>query len=266
LRWNGSRWEVKDLSSRNGTFVEDATIERGGARELRKGMRIAFGTALERWELTEDDRPCAMAMPIEGGDPVLVSGELLAVPSSDDPRVTIYRDLSGSWVLEQPDESAQTIKDAHVFESAGRWWRFCCPDDVAPPTLPHSSTELLVRQLQLSFAVSSDEEYVELRVSHEGRRIDMGVRARNYLLLTLARRRVEDAREGASEANCGWICQSDFPHDPIMAAPQLNLDVYRLRKQFAAAGVIDAHSIIERRPLTRELRIGTDRISIQTLG
>jgi hypothetical protein len=47
--------------------------------------------------------------------------------------------------------------------------------------------------------------------------------------------------------------------------PHLNLDVLRIRKQFSALGVVDAANIIERRPRTRQLRIGVSRISIVSL-
>jgi hypothetical protein len=50
-----------------------------------------------------------------------------------------------------------------------------------------------------------------------------------------------------------------------MAPPQLNIEVFRIRRQFAAAGVVDAANIVERRPRTRQLRIGTGRVSITTL-
>jgi hypothetical protein len=46
-----------------------------------------------------------------------------------------------------------------------------------------------------------------------------------------------------------------------MASPQLNVDVFRIRKQFADKGVLDAATLVERRP--RQLRIGTGRISIE---
>jgi hypothetical protein len=264
LRWTGGRWEVKDLSSRNGTFVSGARIEPGLAEVVRKGTRIAFGKAEEEWELADDAPPGAMAVPLGEGEPVLMDGDLLALPSSDDPRVTIYRDITGAWVIEQPDESVSIIRDGQIFECAGHWWRFSCAGDTLTTGLD-SPSEMRVQQIHLSFAVSQNEEYVELEINHNGRTIPIPVRARNYLLLTLARRRLEDARNGVPDAACGWICQDESPHDASMAPPQLNLDVYRLRKQFEAVGVVDPANIIERRPLTRELRIGTARLSISAL-
>jgi hypothetical protein len=95
----------------------------------------------------------------------------------------------------------------------------------------------------------------------------MGARAHNYLLLTLARHRLKDEEEeeGMAEAACGWVYQEDLAHDPSMAPPQLNVDVFRIRRHFASVGVVDAANIIERRPRTRELRIGTRFLSIRQL-
>jgi hypothetical protein len=115
------------------------------------------------------------------------------------------------------------------------------------------------------FSVSRDEEHVHLHTTCGGSSFDMGARSHNYLLLTLARRRLEDAKEGTGDTACGWIYQEDLAHDPTMAPPQLNIDVFRIRKQFAAVGVVDAANIIERRPRTRQLRIGTGLLAVTQL-
>jgi len=265
LRWTGQRWELRDLGSRNGTFLNGERIKPAEDYVVRPGFQMAFGKVEKAWELVDDSAPSVMVVPIDGADPILVEGELLALPSGEDPRVTIYRS-EGSWFLEQADESISPITNLQSFEVAGRVWRFCCAEGTSKTTLADSlSVGLEVRYLQLSFSVSSDEETVHLQMSCGGKTVDMGSRGHNYLLLTLARRRVEDAAGGHPEAACGWIYQDDFPNDPMMAAPQLNIDVFRIRQQFGSVGVVDAANIVERRPRTRQLRIGSGRISIVQL-
>jgi hypothetical protein len=95
--------------------------------------------------------------------------------------------------------------------------------------------------------------------------LEIASKDRNFLLLTLARRRLVDAAEGVSDAACGWVYQEDLEHDPAMATQQLNVDVFRLRKQFAGLGVTDAANVVERRPRTRQLRIGTGRLAISEI-
>jgi hypothetical protein len=240
-------------------------LSAGEEHALAHGSRVAFGSREREWELVDASAPSVMVVPLDRGGPIVVEGELLALPSSEEPVVTIYR-ADGMWALEREDEAISPIGNLQTFDVAGRSFRFCCPDSVyttslADPTL----AGLLVEHLQLSFSVSSDEEHVQLHMSCGGATHDMGTRGHNYLLLTLARRRLEDAAQGTPEASCGWLYQEDLAHDPSMAPPQLNIDVFRIRKQFAAVGVVDAANIVERRPRTRQLRIGTGHISVARL-
>jgi hypothetical protein len=143
-------------------------------------------------------------------------------------------------------------------------WRFCCGETMGRTARASvSSTEMHVRNLELTFHVSLDEEHVSIHVRCAGRSVEIGERAHNYLLLTLARRRIADAQAGLPDTSCGWVDREDLANDPRMAPPQLNLDVFRIRKQFALKGVVDAAALVERRP--RELRIGTGKTSIVRL-
>ncbi|HEX4445613.1 MAG TPA: FHA domain-containing protein [Polyangiaceae bacterium] len=265
LRWTGQRWEVKDLGSRNGTYVDGTRLRAGEGHALRRGAKVAFGKGDHEWELVEDAAPSVMAVPIKGGDAVVIDGDLLALPSADDPQVTIYRTSEGTWVLEQLDELITPITNLQIFVAGERSWRFSCPEGFNTTSLAVAATDLEVRHLQLAFSVSRDEEHVHLQMTCGGNAVDMGTRTHNYLLLTLARRRLADVAEGLPDTTCGWVYQEDLSRDPSMAPPQLNIDVFRIRKQFAAAGVIDAAGIVERRPRTRQLRIGTGRLSVVTL-
>jgi FHA domain len=268
LRWTGQAWELKDRGSRNGTFLDGRRIEPGVAYAVEAGARIGFGRLGRDWELTDDSAPVAMAIPLDGGDPVILDGDFIPLPSSDDPCATIYQTIEGSWVLESPGEPLAPLVHMQTFEAVGRLWRFC-RSDMSPSTLAASglSADLgcQARDTSLFFSVSQDEEYVHLRMTCGNRDFDMGARQHNYLLLTLGRHRLAEATEGLPEASCGWLDQEDLSHDPSMAPPSLNCHVFRIRQQFAKAGVVDAASIVERRPRPWQLRVGTARISIATL-
>ena len=54
-------WSVRDLGSRNGTWLNGARIEAGGTRPLAAGDRIAFGNAAAVWTLADASPPAAMA-------------------------------------------------------------------------------------------------------------------------------------------------------------------------------------------------------------
>jgi len=244
LYWTGAQWELKDLASRNGSFLNDERMAPGEVRPLEIGMRIAFGKTENQWQVNDLSAPSTMVVPLGEGEPVFAENDLIAIPSSQDPSVTVYRSVDGSWVLEQ-DIAVTPITNQQ--------------------TLLATAAALEVRHLLLEFSVSKDEEHVCLRARSGAYHFDLGERNHHYLLLTLARQRLQDASEGLQESACGWVYQDDFAHDPSMAPQQLSVDVFRIRKQFAAAGVTDAASIIERRPRTKQLRIGVPRISIITV-
>ncbi|MDP9036094.1 MAG: FHA domain-containing protein [Myxococcota bacterium] len=262
LRWTGHRWALRDLASSNGTFVDGNRVKGGDEALLRRGARIAFGDVADEWELVDDSSPSVMVVPLDGGEPIVMEGDLLALPSADDPHATIYRGGQAGWCLEHADHSTD-LSHLQVFQCAGRTWKFCCTEDTCGTQ--RLAAEKEVRHLSLAFSVSRDEQHVQLQMDCGGQSVDMGARACTYLLLTLARHRLQDERDGLPEGSCGWIDHEDLAHDPRMAPPQLNIDVFRLRRLFAAEGVVDAANLIERRPLSRQLRIAKCHVTIRTL-
>jgi hypothetical protein len=126
---------------------------------------------------------------------------------------------------------------------------------------PARAMALVVSELTLAFFVSSDEEYVRLTLVEPVAR-DLGERTFHYLLLTLARQRLADASRGVPPPACGWIAVDDFARDPMMTPARVSLGVFRARRQLAAAGVLDAERIVERRRGTRQIRLGSARAFI----
>jgi len=262
LRWMGEGWILRDLGSRNGTFLDGRRIASGEEHKIRAGAQIGFGRVEEAWTLIDDAPPQVMAVPLGGVEPVLMSGELLALPSAEDPLATIYRTDQG-WFIEQATEPARALANRDTFEVDGHLWRFCCLDSLAATAATASGST--ARNLLLEFAVSRNEEFVQIHATCQGVRYDLGSRAHNYLLLTLARRRLADAAEGTPEPACGWIDQEDLAHDPSMAPPKLNIDVFRIRDQFGSIPIVDAANIIERRQRSAQLRIGTRHLSVRSV-
>ena len=97
--WTGKGWEVRDLGSRNGTFVNDSRLDTGGVRALNRGDALSFGGPGDGWRLADDGPPVATA--VEGIDSVVMAeAGLLALPSADEPRATVFGMPSG--VLHTP--------------------------------------------------------------------------------------------------------------------------------------------------------------------
>lgn len=260
VRWTGGCWEVRDLASRNGTFVGQERLGPAEDRKLVRGARVSFGHDEITWEML-DDGPPVEVVPLDGGPGSEAHGDLMAVPSADEPLATIYRVVDG-WRLERSDGGTERIADQQTFEVAGRRWLFRCPE-AARRTLGMVPVTTL-RDVRLTFAVSRDEEHVELKADVAGRVLDLGARAHNYLLLTLARQRIAEQREGHPVMTAGWTYQDDLLKALAIDASQLNIDVFRIRRQFSALGFVDAASVVERRPRTGMLRIGVPALDVVT--
>ncbi|MCA9694149.1 MAG: FHA domain-containing protein, partial [Myxococcales bacterium] len=192
LRWVDEQWVLRDLGSRNGTFLESQALRPGEQRALRVGDVIAFGRRDDPWRLDSDDPPVPMATPEDGGAPVFADSELLTLPDCDAPALVVLRDGEGRWIKERGDEVAPAV-DQELVAIAGRVWRLHLPTSVditAAPELVATIDAIAVR-----FVVSRDEEEVRVVVRWGAREHDLGVYAHHYTLLTLARLRIRDQVE-----------------------------------------------------------------------
>jgi hypothetical protein len=144
---------------------------------------------------------------------------------------------------------------------AGGTWHSCSAEFFACQLAPKPIVALTLSQLHLSFLVSRDEEYVALSARAGSRTFNLGDGVYNYLLLTLARRRLADAAERLDDTACGWVSQEELDHDPTMAPTHINIGVFRMRERLRGFGV-DANAIVERRRTARQLRIGTSHLSV----
>lgn len=263
LRWNGEAWELKDLGSRNGTWLDGVALTPSAVSTLAVGARVRFGDEAEEWIVDDLSEPAVMATALDGSSTVLAEGSLLAVPSPDEPEVTVYSGNDGCWYLEREDEGKVAIRTRETFEAGGKTWRFCCPSVVVPTQAQTAPLEL--RNAEFDFSVSADEEYVELRARCAGRDVDLGSRSQFYMLLTLARTRLDDSGRGLPEPSTGWVYQDDLLRSLGVPQSQLNIDVFRVRRQLAAAGFVDAALVVERRPSTRQMRLGVSKLNVRRI-
>jgi hypothetical protein len=264
ISWDGHAWQVQDLGSKNGTALDGRRLASGERVVLQRGAVLTFGSAGNRWALTDDSPPRAMALPLDGGEPVSGEHDLVALPDAEAPEVSVYRDAGGDWVLDR-DGALERIVDGREVEAGGRRFTLHLPDVVAP-TWEAGEAKLSLERLALRFRVSRDQEYIELAVSAEGRTVDLGARAHHALLLELARLRLKEQQEAPGEETAhGWIYQEELAQRLALDEPHLNVAIYRCRQHLAAAGVLGAAGIVERRKPTRQLRIGVGRIELASV-
>jgi pSer/pThr/pTyr-binding forkhead associated (FHA) protein len=254
IRWNGESWEIRDLGSRNGTRVEGSALAPGEARTLRKGAQICFGDANEAWTLLDDSPPQVLALSLETDAVVLPEGDILAIPSSQAPEIILFRNGKGVWEREEPDGTLKPVQDQDRLATRDERWLFCWPHVVARTSAVEDRLSFQAAALELR--VSRDEEHVEATLRVPGRMLRLGARAHHYLLLILARHRLDDQNAGHLSSACGWVYVEELLDELRVTPEQLNLDVFRIRQQFSSLGFSSPAEVIERRPRTRQLRLG----------
>lgn len=261
LRWTGQAWELQDLGSRNGTFLDGHRIASGARVLLRMGCQLRFGDDEQLWRLVDVDPPSTALVDLATGERIFALDDLVAVPPQGEPELFISKQASGAWIAEfgarvwEPQAS-------EVLTIGSRQYRF---EPAAPvyATTTGRGQQLTPSELALQFSVSRNEEYVEVKIVHGERSIELRPRAHSYVLLTLARLRVKDQSDESLEpSNQGWVYQDQLLKMLATTPEQLAVDIYRARKQFSEAGVVEAAQIVERRGTSHELRIGVPKLAI----
>ncbi len=260
LRWTGSAWEIKDLSSRNGVFVDGQRLPAGDRTTVNAGARLGFGRDVS-YQLVDASEPLAFATPLTGGPPVEAVGDLLALPGPESPTAMIFRDGDG-WSIEQAGDIASAADDS-LLRIGDQAWRLHLPELLSPTDVAADFTPQL-DGLLLRFSVRRDEEYIELVAVHDRREFDLQARSHHYALLLLARARLRQSSLPADRQ--GWIHQFELLEQMRIDRNRLHLDIFRVRRQLNEAGIKDAARIVERRSKTSQLRIGVARLEIVQLG
>jgi hypothetical protein len=259
LSWRDTAWAIRDLGSTNGTWVNGQRIAPGVDVKLREGSEIAFGEAQQGWALDDASPPGPIALPVAGGEGCPLRDGVIAVPDSDQPQAMLYRSLTGSWMLENGNRIT-SITPGSIFEVGETSWRFSCP------TTSESTVRTrhrLVIDGTFHFDVSTNEEEVSLSVELEHERLPMGQLSGFYLLLTLARLRMQAEESGADAAERGWVHRDQLLKMLACGEQQLNVWVHRIRSRFAAKGFLDYADVVQRRDGSGQMRIGSERIVVR---
>jgi hypothetical protein len=263
IAWSGECWEVRDLGSLNGTWLDGRRLAAGERAPVRHNSRLAFG-GVDPWILT-DDRPAGPgARNVATSELVHSTSGILALPSVDDPRATIYQRADGQWLAEVGTE-LHMVADRAVLDLGGVRWLLFLPSELAavPQTLKDEGSPLVFRDVSLQFAPSMDEEHVDVRVcTDDGKESLVPTRSSHDMLLTLARARIADAQAGIAVEEQGWIYASKLADMLQYTAERLNLEIFRARLLFAKLGFTDSTNLIERRTASRQIRIGVARLYV----
>lgn len=257
-------WVLRDLGSRNGTWLDGRRLPATEPVELRRGQRIRFGGANNDWLLVDDSPPGLIAQGPDGQRREMVEG-LLVLPDEDAPLVWILR-VGEGWSVERGEGGgAVLVEDGQDLDVGGSVWTLHLPKgqslDTAVPTQGASLTTPL-GDIGLELVTDRQGQLLRLAWTCPGERQTLPVRAFHGVVLELARLRIRDQQRGLPELECGWTHADDLLARLGVSPQKLHVDLLRCRRQLAASGVEDADELFERRLASRELRLGVGRLRL----
>jgi pSer/pThr/pTyr-binding forkhead associated (FHA) protein len=257
LGWTGSEWLLRDLGSRNGTFVDGERLRPAEPVALKAGSELGFGSPEAGWRLIDDGPPVALATDLMTGAVVTAVGDLLVLPDDVNPELSVFRSNQADvWMTESRDGDRERVEDQAVVRVGDRAFRLDLP--VADDATPVVQLAMNLDTVDLRFGVPLNEERVELSVLLHGVETKLEAREHGYFLLTLARARAEDAGRPPEER--GWRTNEQLSRMLRLDANALRVSTHRARQQLASIGLDGAVGIVE---VERgKKRLGTDRFEI----
>ncbi|HZF47679.1 MAG TPA: FHA domain-containing protein [Polyangiaceae bacterium] len=264
LGWTGAVWEVRDLGSKNGTFVGERRLAVGERIPLLPGEVLALGAPRPpgpAFVLADGAAPVASARHAQTGVVRAASAGLIVLPDEENPRVSLVEESDGRWAVEAQGV-ARLASDREAIVVDGEAWILDLPQRTGS-TVEGSGDALTLSTIALRFVVSRDEERVDITVVCPDRDIELPTRSYNYLLVTLARARLATA--AAPPADRGWLERDELCRMLATDELRLNVDVCRARKQFSALGIQGAASIVDRRMGTGRIRLGVERVDVRRM-
>ncbi|MEE9385460.1 MAG: FHA domain-containing protein [Nannocystaceae bacterium] len=259
LRWSGVEWFVRDLGSRNGTFVVVAgrgaplPVPRGEERVLALDDCVVFADVGQQWRVVNIARPQTLLLPqdldLEAAVALEPDGNIVPVPMGGERFASVYLDLGcGLWQLELPDDVPRSIRDGEAFTIGCKTYTLSLPGHAGTAKSTNPPLGARVEDIYLEIVIAPDEESAELIVPMASGRVRSRPRAYLYLLSYLARRRVADesvASQGGG--NDGWVRTREACDALCLSSvEQLAVEVFRCRKELERMGVANAARVVDR--------------------
>ncbi|WP_437623911.1 hypothetical protein [Sorangium sp. So ce1151] len=174
--------------------------------------------------------------------------------------------MAPPWAIARRVEAQGTARlavDRETLVIDGEAWVLDLPQRSSSSTVEAGGDALTLSDIALRFAVTRDEERVDLTVVYPDREIELPARSHHYMLMTLARARL--AAAGAPVGERGWLERKELCRMLATDELRLNVEVCRARKQFSALGIQGAASIVDRRMGTGRIRLGVERVDVRRM-
>jgi hypothetical protein len=264
LSWLRDGWWLRDLNSTNGTWVDGRRLTADDRIPLAVGQKLSFGHHSICHRVDSIDAP-RFRLRSQSDDRVICpTNTLIGLPSDDDPRLTVCLGVRG-WCIEDGSQ-VRPLVDQETIEFGSERWQVELPpitDDVAETGTQREQPLVDVRDLTLELRVSADREDICATATVDGRSYQMPNRSHHELLLLLVEARLSAKQQGLSDEESGWMTLDEATRSAAVGINKLNLDIFRLRREFEGLGLRDPRQLVERRETRREIRVGTGKLTIR---
>jgi len=268
IEWNGEYWIIRDVSS-NGTWLNGKKLAGDHIAKLHEGDAINLGSKSGYGLNVADLKPpCDCLIPVDHiSDAIELEYFHLLPYQKSHQMVLSYDNNTYSWwqeiLAESFDEPLKKfeLNDQEYLDIDGKTWQLQI-NRTLDDTVQLRPSVTSLDQLSFIFQTSLDEETTQVFIQSGEQQTDLLVRSHHYLTLTLARQRIKDINAGADESEQGWIYAELLAKGLGMDACHLNIQIYRIRKQFVDAlnNSCESNNIIERKG--GKLRLASTAIRI----
>lgn len=264
ISWLRDSWWLRDLNSTNGTWVDGHRLAADDRVALAAGQKLSFGHHSICFRVDCVDAPKFRLRSLTDERVICPENTLLGLPSDDDPRLTVSLGVRG-WSIEDGSQ-VRLLADQEIIEFGNERWQVELPpitDDIAETGTQREQPLIDVRDLVLELRVTADREDISATAVVDGRAYPMPNRSHHELLLLLVEARIASQQQGSSEEEAGWMTLDEATRSAAVGINKLNLDIFRLRREFEGLGLRDPRQLIERREARREIRVGTGKLTVR---
>ena len=264
IGWLRDGWWLRDLNSTNGTWVDGKRLGADDRIPLELGQRLSFGHSSLGYRVDNVDPPRFRLRSLRDERVICPTNTLVGLPSDDEPLLTVCLGMRG-WALEEGSQG-RLLVDQEVIQFGQECWQVELPpitDDIAETGTQREQPLIDARDLSLELRVSADREAILVIATVEGRAFSLPNRAHHELLLLLVEARLSAQARGVGEDEAGYMTLDEAIRSAAVGINKINLDIFRLRREFEGLGLRDPRQVVERRDARREFRVGTGRLKIQ---
>ena len=254
IEWNKQHWLLRDVST-NGTWLNGKKLTGDQIAELNVGDVITFASQTGySFEVYDTSPPCDCLIPIDHNSDAIQLEYFHLLPSKKSKKIILsFNNKTYSWWQELFDDNLKEslplieLSDQEYLSIDGLTWQLQINRTVADTQQLRPNLTSL-NELTFLFQTTLDEEITHIFMHSGEEKVDLLERSHHYLTLVLARQRAEDIRAGIDESEQGWIYSEILAKDLGLEPSHLNIQIYRIRKQFIDAlnNACESSNIIER--------------------